>query len=151
MSSLFLSSVYERGHVNALSDNTRNILYYLDVELTKNTALACLKYFIPSSLLRLLPCSFFYPVPSVNNGLTFTSRLPCTAAPNSFILIFWSHTSQPFFITLMTNAMSLREMMSINNNPLLFLNSLFIAPSECASQTYLAKNIYNISLSSGDG
>jgi hypothetical protein len=35
MSSLFLSSVYECGHVNALSDNTPNILYYLDVELTK--------------------------------------------------------------------------------------------------------------------
>ncbi len=35
MSSLFLSSVYARGHVNALSDNTRNILYYLDAELTK--------------------------------------------------------------------------------------------------------------------
>jgi hypothetical protein len=35
MASLFLSSVYECGHVNALSDNTRNILHYLDVELTK--------------------------------------------------------------------------------------------------------------------
>ncbi len=35
MLSLFLSYVYERGHVNALSDNTRNILYYLDAELTK--------------------------------------------------------------------------------------------------------------------
>jgi hypothetical protein len=35
MSSLFLSSVYERGHVNALPDNTRNILYYLDIEVTK--------------------------------------------------------------------------------------------------------------------
>jgi hypothetical protein len=35
MLSLFLLSVYERGHANALSDNTRNILYYLDLELTK--------------------------------------------------------------------------------------------------------------------
>ncbi len=41
MLSLFLSSVYERGHVNALSDNTHNILYYVDIELTKNTALEC--------------------------------------------------------------------------------------------------------------
>ncbi len=35
MSSLFVSSIYERGHGNALSDNTCNILYYVDVELTK--------------------------------------------------------------------------------------------------------------------
>jgi hypothetical protein len=47
--------------------------------------------------------------------------------------------------------MLLGEMMSINDNPSLFLNSLFIAPLECAFQTYLAKNMYNISMSSRDG
>jgi hypothetical protein len=54
-------------------------------------------------------------------------------------------------MTLITKITGSNEMMSINDKPSLFLNSLFIALSECAFRTYFAKNEYNITLSWVDG
>ncbi len=95
----------------------------------------------PQSLTLLL----FFPDPSVNSGLNFTSLSPGgNAAPNFVVLIFWSQTSKLFLMTLITKTMLLGVMMSINDKPSLFFNSFFIALSECAFQTYFAKNQYNI-------
>ncbi len=83
---------------------------------------ARLKYFNPSPLRRLLPCSYFFRFPPVNNGCFFVSLSPCNAAPNCIILIFWSHTLQPFFNTVITNAMSLGVILSMNDKPSFFSN-----------------------------
>jgi hypothetical protein len=90
---------------------------------------ACLKYFNPSPLHRLLPCSFFFPFPPVNN-VFFVSLSPSTAAPNCFILIFLSHTLRPFFNTLITNPMSLGVILSMNYKPSLFFKSVLMSLSE---------------------
>ncbi len=83
MLSLFLSSVHECGHVNALSDNTPHILYYLDVELTKILRLNVAFQVAPHMCVFQTNCSNINPVQFI------LKRQSCCS--NSHIFVFVCH------------------------------------------------------------
>ncbi len=103
MLSLFLSSVYECGHVNALSDNTRNILYYLDLELTKILRSDVASQVAPHMCVFQTNCWNINPVPFVLKHRNCHSNFHifvcvCHILPNKIaeaLIILW-------FITLLS-------------------------------------------------